>query len=885
MPQSTMRPENLVDERRQFARETGEALAAERASAFHALAPASSAAVMRTYVAAVDTAVRRTYRWAFARAAEATGLAWDERLAEVAIIAVGGYGRWRLAPYSDVDIAVVVADETSPLVRTAIRHAYHILIDALHGPLGVEDGYAFYDLSHPLALDERTLSALLDSRLVAGNLDLARALDEEVFRRLDPPHFLRWNYEVRQEARRRAGGVIYLQEPNVKESPGGLRDLQCALWSAAAVWRRKPADLLSYLVERRELAEDQAVAARRAHNFQWAVRSWLHLSAGRKRDVIALESHLPAAEALGFRGEDGRPSPSALMAAYYREAETTEQLSRLIFGRCEAARVGVGDGFYVRERTLWTRNAPRVEKSAAAAMRAFELVQRYDLTLSRPLAICLERGAATVAGGRDSAAAAASFLAILRAGPAAARTLRLMQATGVLQAYIPEFELAIRWSSGEPIHEYTVGEHLLQTLEHLEVLTQGEAGDFESHALVYSELDQPEILVLAALLHDVGRIDPSRDHCHVGEEIARRTARRIGLPAEGVEAVARLVRRHLLLDRVATLRDVSEERTIHHVAERVGTVETLRRLYLLTCADVMAVGSGLWTDVRRDQLEDLYYRVLSHLLDDSPTRATKRDVDRLRRRALETLLRSDRLSAGVVRDHCRAMPDSYFLGTPVGLIGVHVSLVERLASEPTVIDFYDERGTRYTELTVCRYDDARPGLFARLCAALYANDVDIHDARIYTRPGDPPIALDTLWVTSKRHQVPEKEAQAIREDLIAVLDGGLAAEELLRSKERPRPACLHLRNLAADNTASGSQTVFEVEGRDQLGFLYCVSAALSSLGLNIHTAKITTRGTTAEDAFYVTNDVAAKLTDDEAAEAARALHDLLGCRDDAQKAP
>jgi len=872
-----MASEQIVEERRHRAREIGERLDRERRRAFSALAPGSAAAAMRTYVAAVDAGVRDIYHWALARASEELGLEWDGRLADIAIIAVGGYGRWRLAPYSDVDVAVVVRDDGSPLLDAAIKHAYHVLVDALHGPLGVGDGYACYVLSHRFELDERTLSALLDSRLVAGNLDLLRALDDEIFRQLDPPHFLRWNFETRQEARRRFGGVVHLQEPNVKESPGGLRDLQCALWSAAAVWRRKPAELLDHLVASGELTEEQAGAARRSHNFLWAVRSWLHLSEGRKRDVLALDSHQPAAEALGFRGPDGAPSPSALMAAYYREAEATEQISRRIFGLCEAARIGVGDGFYVHEGALWTRNAPRVEKSPALMMRALELAQRYDLDLSRRLATSLEHGVGILSGNLDCPRTASSFLRILRAGPAAQRILRLAQATGVLQAYLPEFGVAMRWSSGEPIHEYTVGEHLLRTVERLRLLAQREAEEFENHARVYSELGKPEILVLAALLHDVGRIDPGRDHCRVGEEVARQTARRIGMPPEDVEAVARLVRRHLLLDRIATLRDVSEERTIHHVAERVGTVDTLRRLYLLTCADIMAVGSGLWTDVRRDQLEDLYYRVLSHLLDDTPTRATPEDIDRLRRRAMETLLRSGKLSSTVVRQHCRAMPDSYFLGTDVGLMGVHVNLIERLATERTVIDLYDGRNTRYTELTVCRYDDAKPGLFARLCAALYANDVDIHDARIYTRPDNPPIALDTLWVTWNNGQVPEKKAKAMRADLLEVLDEGLAPEMLLARKERPRPACLQIRSLKAESTASESYTVFEIAGRDQLGFLFCVSAGLSSLGLSIHTAKITTRGAIAEDAFYVTDGAGRKLSDEEAAEAEQALLQLLGC--------
>jgi [protein-PII] uridylyltransferase len=860
--------------REQYALEVGDRLAAAREQAFAELR-ADNVGPITDYVSAMDATVHEICRWSFAQAAEELGIGWGGKLKGLAVVADGGYGRRRLAPFSDVDLSVVVAEEGDALTDRAVTHAYHVLVDAVRRGLQVEDGYAYYVLDEPFDPDERTLSALLDVRLICGSRDLFDALEERIFRQLDRPLFLRWNYDTRQAARRNAGGVIHVQEPNIKESPGGLRDLQCALWSAAAVWRRRPAEMLDQLVELGELAPEQAAAARRAQDFLWAIRSWLHLSAGRKRDVLALDAQIPAASALGFTDDAGDARPNALMAAYYEAAETLEQVSRQVFGLCEAARVSVGHGFYVHERALWTRNAPRLRNSAALAMRALELAQRYDLGLSRRLATSLEAAGPAVRLQDASPEAAGSFLRILRAGPRAVRILRLAQETGLLQAYIPEFGLAMRWSSGEPVHEYTVGEHLLRTLERLVPLTDGEAEEFEHHAEIYSEAGKPEVLVLAALLHDVGRIDPSRDHCEVGEEIARRTAHRLGMPESDVRAVSRLVRRHLLLDRVATLRDISDEATIHHVAEQVGTVDFLKRLYLLTCADMMAVGAGLWTDVRRDQLEDLYFRVLMHLLADAPARAARENLSRLRERAMATLLRSRKLPAAEVKRHCRLMPDAYFLGTATGMIGVHISLTERLEKEETVTDFYNDANSQYTELTVCRYDDAQPGLFAKLCAALYANDVDIHDARIYTRGGERPVALDTLWVTWDNKQVPEAKASAIQTDLRDVLDGDTDPEGLLVRKQRPRPASLQIVRLKARNDLSKTHTVFEVAGRDQLGFLFCVSAALSSLGLNIHTSKITTRGRMAEDAFYVTDAQGSKLRDDEAGMAEDALLRLL----------
>ncbi|MBM3477015.1 MAG: HD domain-containing protein [Armatimonadetes bacterium] len=849
--------------RQEYAVIVGRQLAAARGAAFAGPGPDCRPA-MEQYVSAVDAALGRIFRWSFGCAAEGMGLTWDGDLAGVAVVAVGGYGRFSLAPYSDLDVAVVAPDGKTALTQTAITHAYHILNDAVRRGLGVEYGYAYYELDEPFDLDERTLSALLDSRLVGGAAPLMARLDDEVFRQLEGPLFLRWNAETRRQAREQAGGVVHVQEPDLKHSAGGLRDLQCALWSASAVWRRKPAEMLGYLMEAGEIAEDLAREAQQAQDFVWTVRSRLHLLAGRKRDVLSLDAHEQMARALGFVDAAGNPDPAALMARYYANAERLAQLSRQIAGLCEASRIGVGDGYYVHEGALWTRNAPRLRHSAGVAMHGLELALKYGVELSRPLARSMEGAAPIVREQGDSPQAAASFLSILKHGPRAARVLRAAQESGVLQAYVPELGRVMRMTPGEQLHQFTVGEHLLRTVERLGVLTETGTEPFEHHAEVYAELDRPEVLVLAALLHDVGRIDASGDHCEVGEEIALRTARRLGIPEPDALAVGELVRKHLLLERVATMRDVSDEVTLHHVAAQVGTVECLKRLYLLTCADIMAVGPGLWTDVRRDQLEGLYFAVLAHLLEDAPRRGARENISRLRERTIEALLQTGKLPPEATARHCRLMPDDYILGTPAGLVGVHINLIEKLAAETTVIDVYNTDNSRYTELTVVRHDDALPGLFSRLCAALYANDADIHNASIYTRMGEHAIVVDSLWVSWRGQPIPERRAQAICADLREVLDGGVNPEDLLARKNRPRPRALGIDLIEAHNDWSDRNTVFEVTGRDQIGFLYCVTAAFAQLGLNISTAKINTRGARAEDAFYVTNAAGERLSDAEA---------------------
>lgn len=865
---------HIAIDRQEYALKIGRQLAAARDIAF-ANPRRRCRTAMAKYAAAMDRALTQILRWSFRHARDDLTGYWDDTFANVAVVAVGGYGRRTLAPYSDIDVAVVVPHSRDALVQTAITHAYHIINDALHRGLGVEYGYAYYPLDEPLELDERTLSALLDSRLVAGSPNLLRQLDGEVFRQLRGPLFLQWNAETRRLAREQAGGVVHVQEPDIKQSPGGLRDLQCALWSASAVWRRKPAQIIEFLVERKKLTSDHAEKAREAEEFLWNVRSRLHMLSRRKRDVLSLDVHDEIAAALGYQCDENVPDAALFMKEYYAHAERIEQVSHEILDLCETARISLGDGYYVQGRNLHTRNARRVQTSAAAVMQGLQLALQYRADLSPSLLHTLTRSTSAVSTQTNSPAAAVLFLGILKHGPSCIRVLRAAQATGVLQAYIPEFAEAMRTTPGEQLHQFTVGEHLLRTVERMGVLIEGSVAEFEHHAEIYRELDRPEILVLAALLHDIGRIEPTRDHCEVGEEIALQVAKRLDMPQADAQEVSFLVRKHLLLERAATLRDVRDEVTLHHVAQEVGRVETLKRLYLLTCADIMAVGPGLWTDVRRDQLEDLYFRVLAHLLEEAPTPRARKDIARLRERTIEALLQGGRLPTEAVVRHCRLMPDDYILSTDPGMIGVHISLIQRLAEAPTIIDVYTAEGSRYTELTVVRHDDALPGLFSRLCAALYANDVDIHTANIYTRLGEHAIVVDSLWVSWQGQPLPSRRAEAICADLREVLDGGVHPEELLARKKRPRPTSLDIYRIESHNDWSDRTTGFEIAGRDQIGFLYCVTAALAQLGLNIVSAKVTTRGTVAEDAFYVTNAAGAKLTDHEAETIKSRLIELL----------
>ncbi|MCS6859511.1 MAG: HD domain-containing protein, partial [Abditibacteriales bacterium] len=373
-----------------------------------------------------------------------------------------------------------------------------------------------------------------------------------------------------------------------------------------------------------------------------------------------------------------------------------------------------------------------------------------------------------------------------------------------------------------------------------------------------NDINDWEVLTLAVLLHDIGKLDPQGDHCLTGAAMARRIGERLGLEAHRVALLEKLVREHLLLARASRLFDLDSPSTIQSIAATVGDATTLKMLYLLSNVDTRAVGSKGYTSMDLRLLDELYLRVLNALLEAEGADWDARAEQERQRVRMEL---RHLISEETLRQLCDTLPASYVVNTPLPTIAVHLKLLDRLPAERVITDFYHAPGDDFTELTVCAYDDPEPGLLSKICGTLFANDVDIHTAHVHTLtpPESLPalkedwrgVVLDTLWVTRDHRPISERLAARIGEQLKQVLLGEVSVRELIeKAGKKIHP--VHVETLEIRNDLSDDHTVVHIVTEDAQGLLYAITRSLAALGLDIHTAKITSWAGKAEDAFYVT---------------------------------
>ncbi|HLV80995.1 MAG TPA: HD domain-containing protein, partial [Chthonomonadaceae bacterium] len=367
------------------------------------------------------------------------------------------------------------------------------------------------------------------------------------------------------------------------------------------------------------------------------------------------------------------------------------------------------------------------------------------------------------------------------------------------------------------------------------------------------EMPHPERLFLAALLHDSGKACPGRPHSEAGEEIVETVCRRLGWTDDATVAVRFLVREHLLMAETSRLRDLNLDETLRDFTAVVDDLDRLNALYLLTYADTSAVGEGVWTQVKGRFLRDLWRRSAAILSDEEPIGYDDATIARARRRLLKELA-LENLPAEEVAEHVQAMPPEYLLNQPLSRIALHIGFVRRVRAGHPVVDFHDERDATYTELTVSAPDDPRPGLLAKIAAALYAADLEVHSAQVLTRvsPADR-IALDTLWVDYRGRQLSAGKRREVAELLNAVLTGAQTVEEILGKRRRAEmgktPSALTV--LSVRNDLSDTLTVIETGGPETKVALYRVCEALSRLGWDIRSARVSTWRGEARGSFYV----------------------------------
>lgn len=841
-------------------------------TALHFGASACEVAAARSFV--LDLAVESAYCEAM-RLCEVYGyLVGAEN--DCALLALGGYGRGELAPYSDLDLLFLHSGHRATQVRQVVEQVLRLLWDA-----GLTVGHSFRTVSECVAaarIDPHLQTALVHVRLLAGNgglyNSLLAALEKE--RRKRSQQFI---VAIRheQEARHaKFSSNVCLQEPNVKEGAGGLRDLNTALWTAYA---RYGCRTLDELRARDLISETEFQEATRAYDFLWRVRYSLHLLTRRKTERLALDLQPTLAREFGYKPGSYLLASEKFMRDYYLHARTLHHFSENLYARASETEqtwsrrwgrqrttdliepLSISDGHLQLDG-----DAGIFLEEPLRLFDAFALAQATGLPLGHTLRAAIRQSLKAVNREfRASVQASDAFLKLLRRRGRVGQALRLMHEAGFLQRFLPEFKRVNLLIQHDLYHHYTVDEHTLQAVEALDRLHNEQEKQHAHLRAVSDEVEDIALLYLSLLLHDIGK-GRGPGHIPRGAKIAERIVCRLNLSEQDGAKVVLMVKLHVTIAQLAQRRDLNEAQVIADFIAQLGTLDALNMLLLLTYADLNAVAPGVWSEWKGTLLWELYRRTRTQMTGDDGPLSEAEATARFKEQTVNAL--DGYLPPSEVERHVALMPDRYVRVTRPDAAATHLLLIEELKS-----DLFAHRWVRHsndsTELTICTKD--RIGLFADLAGTMAAHGIEILSAELNTR--EDGIALDvfTLRESSTHHAIDARRYAQIEASLRkAVADESdvAALVERWRTKNAPRkrivPAHIrrsHLPQVVCDNESARTSTLVEVQAADEHGLAYKIASALTALGLDIVCARIATEKSDALDVFYVTDANGDKLSE------------------------
>lgn len=807
------------------------------------------------------------------------------------VVALGGYGRRQLNPRSDIDIMFFHNGRGKRFAEQISERMLYLLWD-----LGLEVGYSIRTARHCLDMAEKDLTArtaLLDSRYLCGSRDCFDEYDRVVLQKV-----LNWNskaYITRkmEESSRRLGkyaASVYLLEPNIKEGEGGLRDLHTALWLAQVKFKARS---MSELILKGIMTEKERAEFDRAFDYLWRIRNELHFLSTGKNEQLRFDQQEKIARFLGYRADKRAPAVEQFMQDYYAHCLHVEEISTRLIEKVRLhdqyapapssttiLKRSVGEGFHVYNGELRLSLGNLFEERPEAMMLAFRLAQLHEVALSPQVKNHIRENLHRINDKvRRSRAMVDVFMDILRGPRGVLQALQDMHYLRFLNHFIPEFGRIYCKVQHDAYHVFTVDTHSLFAIGELLKLWDGEyADELPRMTAVANDVEKRELLMLAVLLHDVGKGE-GRDHCNKGADMMPTVARRLGLSREDSRRLEFLVRHHLMMAHISQRRDMHDDRLIIDFAKTMGMSENLKMLYLLTFADLRAVGPDVWTGWKAVLLQELYEK--THMLLERGNFLLEKRSEKIRnrKRKVQALL-EDEIDPRIVADRLRKASTRYLLSFRSQAIAEHIRLIQGSRNKRLGFFVADGPDGSYTQVTIVTHD--MPGLFTLITGVMAAYGINILGAQIFTQRDGT--AFDMLQVKgpSGLADAGSEKWHAVEDSLLAVLEGRLKVEDLISKRHRPvfwgeRKHPKVSSRIDIDNEVSLDYTVLDIYTHDQVGVLYRICRTFRDLGLYIGVAKISTKVDQVADTFYVKDIFSQKIRDPERIEELRAK--LLACLD------
>ncbi|MHB1183908.1 MAG: [protein-PII] uridylyltransferase [Desulfobulbia bacterium] len=772
----------------------------------------------------------------------------------MSLVALGGYGRRELFPYSDIDLLLLHAPGSEDRLGVVTEALFYPLWDA-----GLEVGHGVRTLDACLADARQDFFfqvALLDARHLAGSAPLFSAMHQAFHRELIAGHrreFLHNMMQHRNNRHQRYGMHGYQLEPHIKESRGGFRDIQAMLWVSHALFDLKE---LQDIEEAGLISPQEKEAFGQAWDFLIKIRNRLHYLSGRKNDQLFFEYQVEMAKAFKYPDTRGTLGVERFMQDIYRHLQTIATTTDLFFAhvdetlgapRANPVEQTIEPGITVRQDRLHLTGQALIEKRPHLLMRLFAQAGKTGLEIHHRSRKIVTANLHLVDDKlRHSKRMAKSFLDVLENARDVEGVLSVMLDTGLLTAYLPEFEQIRALAQHDVYHVFTVDRHLLQTVAELKKLTLTKTP--------FAGVESPHILALAALLHDIGK-GHHEDHAQRGSELAAGIAKRLGLTEAESACLQFLVEKHLFLSVTALRRDLEDDAFIRQCAEQIQSPERLAMLYLLSIADAKATGPTAWSEWKGALLLEISLKI-AHLLErkDATLPDKSQGAGWMLAQVRALLGKTAPIDYGI-------LPEEYLLSFPPEEVAHHLKLRAGLKNEqPAIVEAGDH--SLFWSVLIMTHDST--GLLAKICGTLALHGLNVVSAQIFT--WEDGTAVDVLNVRPAAEQTyAEQDWRALGEDLNLALKNRLGLSHRLGDKFRTAFRAPGQKNVQAaprvviDNQASEQYTIIEVFANDRPGLLYDITRTLADFEINIHRARISSDGDQVVDVFYALDSFATKI--------------------------
>ena len=818
-------------------------------------------------------------RYAFGAASSVAARENGELELPLALIALGGYGRGELNPFSDVDVMLLhrQSAEVSPRLKEMVNQILYLLWDS-----GFKVGHSTRSIKEAIAQansDMRTKTAMLEAQFLAGDTQLAREFREQFRAKCVVGHerdYVEMRMDDQVARHKKFGDSVFLQEPNLKSGCGGLRDYQNLLW---ITYFKEGSLSTNQLVGKDWLSESDQRRIERAYDFLLRLRTDLHYATGRATDILHLNLQEQIASRLGYSARKGQLRSESLMRDYYGHTRNilrvTERITqqfvrghvtsktRSLFSFLPLARANktpLGQFFFIENKQLHPARRDVFRNDPEQIMRAFELAQEHEVDISPELEDFLSRSLRHVTRTYQYARGPrAIFKSILSQKGRVGRILRMMHRVDFLGRYIPEFGQLTCLVQHEFLHRYTADEHTLVCIDKLDALAKTDDPKLIHYRKLFERLPDPFVLYLALLLHDSGKA-VGRPHSEASALFAQRVAARLQLTPEQRKSLILLVDHHLTMSKMAQQRNLDDPTTVMEFAQIIKEQKNLDALMLLTLADGQGTSADTWSDWKESLVWQLFHDSSRYLAD----RKSYHEQTRIARESLRASV-AENLSpeyAEEIESHFEYMPDHYFRATSVPEIVEHVKLfrsfLENILSAgefplAPAVEWKVVPEEGHTVMAFCTWERER--LLAKVAGSFSVVPLNILSADIFPRDDNAVLGVFRVCDTKARPvsspgdlELVERTLQRALED--ETFDFGPPIEKAKRSSLRPAVGIEFPTRITIDNKTHPTYTLIEFQAADRIGLLYDVLSCLDRENILVPLFRINTQAGAAIDTLY-----------------------------------